>query len=55
MLGAFAEFERKVIREQVKSGTQAAKKRGIRLGGPRSFNIEDERSIVCQWCTGLHT
>lgn len=32
MLGAFAEFEREMIRERTTSGMQAAKKRGVRLG-----------------------
>ena len=37
MLGAFAEFEREMIRERTKSGMQAAKKRGVRLGRPEEL------------------
>lgn len=55
MLGAFAEFEREMIRERTKSGMQAAKKRGVRLGRPRSLECEDERRVVRQWRTGNYT
>ncbi len=55
MLGAFAEFEREMIRERTKSGMQAAKKRGVRLGRPRSLETEDERRVVRQWRTGNYT
>lgn len=55
MLGAFAEFEREMIRERTRSGMQAAKKRGIRLGRPRALKIEDERRVVRQWHTGQYT
>ncbi|WP_321875644.1 recombinase family protein [Burkholderia cenocepacia] len=55
ILGAFAEFEREMIRERTKSGMQAAKKRGIRLGRPRCLRSEDERRVVLQWRTGQYT
>jgi DNA invertase Pin-like site-specific DNA recombinase len=55
MLGAFAEFEREMIRERTKSGMQAAKKRGVRLGRPRSLEPHDERQVVAQWRTGRYT
>jgi DNA invertase Pin-like site-specific DNA recombinase len=51
MLGAFAEFEREMIRERTLSGMQAAKKRGVRVGRPRSH----ERQAVAQWRTGRYT
>ena len=52
MLGAFAEFEREMIRERTKSGMQAAKKRGVRLGRPRSLEVDEERQVVRQWRSG---
>ncbi|APR36718.1 recombinase family protein [Paraburkholderia sp. SOS3] len=55
MLGAFAEFEREMIRERTRSGMQAAKGRGIRLGRPRSLQPEEERQAVAQWRTGRYT
>lgn len=55
MLGAFAEFEREMIRERTKSGMQAAKKRGVRLGRPRSLEIDEERQVVRQWRSGCYT
>jgi DNA invertase Pin-like site-specific DNA recombinase len=48
MLGAFAEFERNTIRERTKSGMQAAKKRGVRLGRPRSLEVDEGRQVVRQ-------
>lgn len=35
VVGAFAEFERNVLRERTRSGLQAARRRGARLGRPR--------------------
>ena len=35
MVGAFAEFERELIRERVKLGLQRAKSKGIKLGRPK--------------------
>jgi DNA invertase Pin-like site-specific DNA recombinase len=55
MLGAFAEFEREMIRERTRSGMQAAIRRGVRLGRPRSLSAEDERRAVRQWHTGNYT
>jgi DNA invertase Pin-like site-specific DNA recombinase len=55
MLGAFAEFEREMIRERTKSGMQAAKKRGVRLGRPRSLEVDEERQVVRQWRSGSYT
>ena len=36
IVGAFAEFEREIIRERVKSGVAHARAQGIRLGRPRA-------------------
>lgn len=55
MLGAFAEFEREMIRERTKSGMQAAKRRGIRLGRPRSLDPAEECRAVAQWRSGRYT
>lgn len=35
VVGAFAEFERNVLRERTRSGLEAARRRGARLGRPR--------------------
>jgi DNA invertase Pin-like site-specific DNA recombinase len=35
-MGAVAEFERDLIRERVRAGMQAAKKRGRKIGRPRA-------------------
>ena len=40
LLGSFAEFEASLIRERVRAGLAAAKKRGRRLGRPRTINRE---------------
>jgi DNA invertase Pin-like site-specific DNA recombinase len=34
--GAFAEFERAMIRSRVKAGLERAKARGVRLGRPKT-------------------
>lgn len=55
MLGAFAEFEREMIRERNKSGMQAGEKRGVRLGRPRSLEVDEERQVVRQWRSGRYS
>jgi DNA invertase Pin-like site-specific DNA recombinase len=37
IIGAMAEFERELIRERVSAGIQAARKRGARIGRPRTY------------------
>jgi DNA invertase Pin-like site-specific DNA recombinase len=49
MLGAFAEFERAIIRERCMAGLQVAKDNGTKLGRPRAL-AEDMRAEVA----GLH-
>jgi DNA invertase Pin-like site-specific DNA recombinase len=44
-----------MIRERMKSGMQAAKKRGVRLGRPRSLQNQEERRAITQWRTGRYT
>jgi DNA invertase Pin-like site-specific DNA recombinase len=55
MLGAFAEFERGMIRERSMAGQQAAKDRGTHCGRPRGFDLATEAEIVSLYRTGGHT
>lgn len=55
MLGAFAEFERGMIRERSIAGQQAAMLRGIHCGRKRSLEPEDENAIVKLWVQGTYT
>lgn len=41
LLGAMAEFERELIRERVTAGVHAARKRGVRIGRPRTYVSPD--------------
>lgn len=54
IFGAIAEFERELIRERVKSGIEAAKRRGTRIGRPaRVVDAEAIRRMHKQganWC-----
>lgn len=40
VMGAFAEFERAIIRERQQEGIELAKKRGVFRGRPKSLNLE---------------
>lgn len=55
LLGAFAEFERELIRERTKIGLRAAMDRGSKPGHPRSLNAAHEADMLQQWVTGLVT
>lgn len=55
MLGAFAEFERGMIRERSMAGQQAAMIRGVHCGRPRSLSSEDEADIVKLWQQNIYT
>ena len=55
MMGAFAEFERSLIRERSIAGQQAAKARGAILGRPRRLTKADETDIVHQYIHGKGT
>lgn len=46
MLGAFAEFERGIIRERCMAGQSAARQRGVHCDRPRGLNPEIEADIV---------
>ena len=45
MMGAFAQFERELIRQRQTEGIAAAKKRGIYKGRPRSLEGDQIRSV----------
>ena len=46
MFGAFAEFERNLIRARVKVGIERAKKNGVKLGRPTNLNDSVKAAIV---------
>lgn len=43
MMGAFAQFERELIRERQREGIAAAKARGVKLGA--SFKLSEEQLV----------
>jgi DNA invertase Pin-like site-specific DNA recombinase len=45
ILGAFADFELQIIKERVRAGISAARRRGIRLGKPRRINHENVKDL----------
>jgi DNA invertase Pin-like site-specific DNA recombinase len=55
MLGAFAEFERSIIRERSMAGQRAAKERGTHCGRARNLTKEDESEVVRIYNTGKVT
>lgn len=55
MLGAFAEFERGIIRERCMAGQRSAMDRGIHCGRPRSLPKDDESEIVRLYGQGWYT
>lgn len=52
MLGVFAEFEKEVIKERVKSGIESAREKGVRLGRP-SISSDIENQIHQLRSTGM--
>lgn len=46
LLGAFAEFERSMIRERSMAGQATARERGARIGRPRSMTPKVEAAVV---------
>lgn len=46
LLGAFAEFERSLIRERSSAGLDAARARGVRLGRPESLTDRQRAAVV---------
>jgi DNA invertase Pin-like site-specific DNA recombinase len=55
MLGAFAEFERGIIRERCMAGQRAAQDRGVHCGRPRCLAKDTESEIVERYKSGDHT
>ena len=54
MLGAFAEFERGIIRERTMAGQQAARDRGVHCGRPRFLSGQSERDLLTLWGSGCY-
>ena len=46
ILGAFAQFERKLIRERQQEGINNAKRQGRYLGRPKKISDEDKKLII---------
>lgn len=46
MIGAFAEFERAIIRERSIAGQTAARERGVKFGRPRALSPTEEAACV---------
>jgi len=55
LLGAFAEFERELIRERTRVGLHAAMARGAKPGAPRGMNPAQESESLKMWITGKVT
>lgn len=55
MLGAFAEFERGIIRERCMAGQNSARQRGVHCGRPRGLAPEVEADIVRMYASGWYT
>lgn len=55
ILGAFAEFERELIRERTRVGMKAAMERGAKPGRTRGLNPAQESESLKLWSTGKVT
>lgn len=55
ILGAFAEFERGIIRERCMAGQRSAMDRGIHCGRPRGLHHEVEADMVKMWRSGFYS
>jgi DNA invertase Pin-like site-specific DNA recombinase len=55
MLGAFAEFERGIIRERSMAGQKAAMDRGVHCGRPRGLEPEIEADIERMYSSGFYS
>lgn len=54
IMGAFAEFERSLIRERQREGIALAKKRGVYKGRKKALSDDDIRTIVQKANTGIN-
>lgn len=55
IIGAFAEFERNMIRERTRAGLAAARARGTKLGRARALTPAEEAAVVRQVRNGIAT
>ncbi|QOT82488.1 recombinase family protein (plasmid) [Cupriavidus basilensis] len=55
IIGAFAEFERELIRERTRVGMAAAVRRGVRLGRHTAMNADQEAECMRLWYSGDYT
>jgi DNA invertase Pin-like site-specific DNA recombinase len=55
IVGAFAEFERELIRERTRLGMAAAKRRGVKVGRPTAVTQEQEDAILRKMQSGKYT
>jgi DNA invertase Pin-like site-specific DNA recombinase len=55
IIGAFAEFERELIRERTRAGMQAALIRGVKFGRPYGIPPEEQPNMLKQWYSGNYT
>jgi len=52
MIGAFAEFERDLIRERCKEGIDKAKERGVKFGRPAKLGAQEIKSLKEEFESG---
>jgi len=55
IVGAFAEFERELIRERTRVGMAAAARRGVKMGRPTAMSRADEAEAMRLWFSGDYT
>jgi DNA invertase Pin-like site-specific DNA recombinase len=55
MLGALAQFERKLIRERSLAGVEAARANGVRIGRLPALNDRETQRLADRWETGRYT
>lgn len=55
IVGAFAEFERELIRERTRVGMAAAARRGVKMGRPTAMTEPEEAEALRLWFAGNHT
>ena len=48
ILGAFAEFEREIIRERTMAGLERAKMRGVKLGRPKKNPLKNRGGFILE-------